>query len=108
MHTNDHEFGNSFTKGNEENKVSVLRTSSLPSLPSVPKTLWFLSRKVWSIVKCPVTLGNSTSKQRRKNYDSLNLVHYCWLNRGVYGEIINARELDVFLDIRARHYRIDH
>jgi hypothetical protein len=30
-------FGNSFTKGNEENKVSVLRTSLLPSLTSVQK-----------------------------------------------------------------------
>src|SRR6266700_3330934 len=109
MHTNDHEFGNSFTKGNEENKVSVLRTSSLPSLPSVPKALWFLSRKVWLIVKAVVILGNcSTGEQRRYNYASLNLVHYRWVYRGDYREIGDARAHDDFLDNRARYHRIDH
>jgi hypothetical protein len=33
----EHEFGNSFTKGNKENNVSVPKTSSLPLLTSVQK-----------------------------------------------------------------------
>src|SRR6059058_3158521 len=50
----------------------------------------------------------SAGKQRRKNYDSLNLVHYCWVDRGGYREISDARAHDDFLDNRARHHRIDH
>src|SRR5438552_19130117 len=48
------------------------------------------------------------SKRRRKNYVSLNLVHYCWVDRGRDREIGNARAYDDFLDNRARHHRIDH
>jgi hypothetical protein len=50
----------------------------------------------------------SAGKRRRKNYDSLNLVHCCWVDRGGYREISDARTYDDFLDNRARHHRIDH
>src|SRR5207249_6804391 len=60
-----------------------------------------------STVKRPAILGNSTGKQRRKNYDSLNLVHYCWVDREGYREMSDARAHDDFLDNRARHHRID-
>src|SRR5438132_10639087 len=47
-------------------------------------------------------------QQRRKNYDSLNLLYSCWVDRGGYREIGDARAHDDFLDNRARHHRIDH
>src|SRR6267154_6641457 len=50
----------------------------------------------------------SADERRRKNYASLNLVHYCWIDRGDHREIGNARAHDDFLDNRARHHRIDH
>jgi hypothetical protein len=70
----------------------------------------FLSReKISLIVKC---LGHtrqlSAGKRRRKNYDSLNLVHCCWVDRGRYREISDARAHDDFLDNRAGHHRVDH
>ena len=37
-----------------------------------------------------------------------NLVHCCWVDRGRYREISDARAHDDFLDNRARHHRIDH
>ena len=49
----------------------------------------------------------SAGKQRR-NYDSLNLVHCCWVDRGGHREIDDARAHDDFLDNRARHHRVDH
>ncbi len=64
-----------------------------------------------SLVNCETpghTRQLSAGKQRRKNYDSLNLVHYCWVDRGRYREISDARTHDDFLDNRARHHRIDH
>src|SRR4029077_10622395 len=50
----------------------------------------------------------SAGKQRRKNHDSLNLVHCCWVDRGDHREIGDARAHDDFLDNRARHHRVDH
>src|SRR5206468_11760455 len=50
----------------------------------------------------------SAGKQRRKNYDSLNLVHCCWVDRWGYREISDARAHDDFLDNRARHHRVDY
>src|SRR5438034_5023462 len=64
-----------------------------------------------SLVNCETpghTRQLSAGKQRRKNYDSLNLVHSCWVDRGGYREISDARAHDDFLDNRARHHRIDH
>ena len=64
-----------------------------------------------SLVNCETpahTRQLSAGKQRRENYDSLNLVHSCWVDRGRYREIGDARTHDDFLDNRARHHRIDH
>jgi hypothetical protein len=46
--------------------------------------------------------------QRRESYVSFNLVHSCWVNRGGYREISDARAPDHFLDDRGRHHRINH
>ena len=64
-----------------------------------------------NLVNCEVpghTRRLSAGKRRRENYDSLNLVHCCWVDRGGYREISDARAHDDFLDNRARHHRIDH
>src|SRR6059058_1509184 len=64
-----------------------------------------------SLVNCETpghTRQLSADKQRRKNYDSLNLVHCCWVDRGGYREICAARAHDDFLDNRAWHHRIDY
>src|SRR5438094_8862205 len=50
----------------------------------------------------------SAGKQRRKNYDSLNLVHCCCVDRGRYREISDAREHDDFLANRALRHWIEH
>src|SRR6266498_5969515 len=64
-----------------------------------------------SLVNCETpghTRQLSAGKQRRKNYDSFNLVHCCWVDRGGYREVCDARAHDDFLDNHARHHRIDH
>ncbi len=64
-----------------------------------------------SLVNCETpghTQQLSAGKQRRKNYDSLNLVHCCWVDRGRDRKIGDARAHDDFLDNRARHHRIDY
>src|SRR5438874_8775128 len=64
-----------------------------------------------SLVNCETpghTRQLSAGKQRRKNYDSPDLVHYCWIDRGGYREISAAGAHDDFLDNLARHYRIDY
>jgi hypothetical protein len=64
-----------------------------------------------NLVNCEVpgpTRQLSAGKRRRENCDSLNLVHCCWVDRGGYREISDARAHDDFLDNRAGHHRVDH
>jgi hypothetical protein len=64
MHTNEHEFGNSFTKGNEENKVSVLKTSLLPSLTSVQKKILRVNWCAFVVTHSSVFLGTTEASRR--------------------------------------------
>src|SRR5437899_12394327 len=69
---------------------------------------FFREKKVGELGTPGHTRQLSTGKRRRKNYVSLTLVHCCWVDRGRYREIGDARAHDDFLDNRARHHWIDH